>query len=103
MDVSPLAAPIDLIKPMTAPAVASNATRAKIDAAAKQFESQFLSVMLGQMFEGTEPSAPFGGGEGEQAFKSFLTDAFAKSISKHGGIGLAKDVSKEMLKMQGLS
>ena len=55
------------------------------------------------MFEGTEAAAPFGGGEGEAAFKSFLTDAFAKSLSKHGGIGLAKDISKEMLKMQGLT
>ncbi len=103
MDVSSLSVPVDLIKPVAAPPIASNATRAKIDATAKQFESQFLSVMLGQMFQGTEPEAPFGGGEAEGTFRSFLTDAFAKSISKHGGIGLAKDISKEMLKMQGLS
>ena len=83
--------------------MASTATRARIDATAKQFESQFLSVMVGQMFEGTDVSAPFGGGEGEAAFKSFLTDAVSKSIGKQGGIGLAKDVSKEMLKLQGLS
>jgi Rod binding domain-containing protein len=111
-----LTAPVDLIRPAGLPtlpkagagaaqtgAVADPKTRARIDATAKQFESQFLSVMLGQMFEGTEISAPFGGGEGEAAFKSFLTDAMAKSITRQGGIGLAKDVSREMLKMQGLS
>ena len=113
MDVSSLSIPVDLIKPVaappvtastaTAPQVAGAATRARIDATAKQFESQFLSVMLGEMFKGTEAAAPFGGGEAESTFKSFLTDAFAKSISKHGGIGLAKDISKEMLKLQGLS
>jgi hypothetical protein len=27
----------------------------------------------------------------------------AKSVVKHGGIGLAKNISREMLKMQGLS
>jgi Rod binding domain-containing protein len=103
MDVSSLSVPVDLIKPMATLPAAGAATRAKIDATAKQFESQFLSVMMGQMFEGTEASAPFGGGEAEATFRSFLTDAFAKSVSKHGGIGLAKDISKEMLKMQGLS
>jgi flagellar protein FlgJ len=103
MDVSSLSVPVDLLTPVKAPPVASGATRAKIDATAKSFESQFLSVMIGQMFEGTEISAPFGGGEGEQAFKSFLTDAMAKSMTRNGGIGLAKDISKEMLKMQGLS
>ena len=103
MDTATLSVPVDLLKTMPTLPVASAATRAKIDASAKQFESQFLSVMMGQMFEGTEVSAPFGGGEGEAAFKSSLTDAMAKSIVKQGGVGLAKDVSKEMLKMQGLS
>ncbi len=118
MDLSNLSVPLNLLtpamalpaspqtapsQPSSSPAMASSATRAKIDATAKSFETQFLSVMMGQMFEGTEAAAPFGGGEGEAAFKSFLTDAFAKSLSKHGGIGLAKDISKEMLKMQGLT
>jgi Rod binding domain-containing protein len=118
MDVSTLSVPVDLIKPMAVLSgmsasganglasgrpVADSAARARIDATAKQFESQFLSVMMSQMFEGTEAEAPFGGGEAETTFRSFLTDAMAKSVTKHGGIGLAKDISKEMLKMQGLS
>lgn len=82
---------------------ASAAVRAKIDASAKKFESQFLSVMLGHMFDGTSAPAPFGGGQGEEMFKSFLTDAFADAIARHGGVGLSKDISKAMLKLQGLS
>ncbi len=77
--------------------------RAKIDKTAKSFESSFLSTMLGQMFEGTEIEAPFGGGQGESAFRSFLMDAMGKSMTDRGGIGISGMVTNEMLKMQGLS
>ena len=91
--------------PVSSATVLQQATpvqRAKADKAAQGFEASFLSSMLGSMFEGTEISAPFGGGEGEAAFRSFLTDAMATSMAKHGGVGLAKSVSREMLKLQGL-
>jgi flagellar protein FlgJ len=80
------------------------AKRASIAKASKDFESSFLSVMLGQMFEGVNKSdGPFNGGAGEQAFKSFMTDAIAKQMTRTGGVGLAATVQKEMLKLQGLS
>jgi len=44
----------------------------------------------------------FGGGEGEDAFKSFMTEAMAKQMARHGGIGLAKSLTASMLRMQGL-
>ena len=81
---------------------ATPAQRDRIDKTAQKFEASFLSTMFGQMFEGTETSAPFGGGKGEDAFRSFLTDAVGASVAKHGGIGLAKSVAREMLKLQGL-
>ena len=59
--------------------------------------------MLRQMFEGVDTAGPFGGGQGEAMFKSFLTDAMAKQMTKSGGIGVAAAVQREMLKMQGLS
>jgi peptidoglycan hydrolase FlgJ len=89
-----------------APAALKPATpdqRAAVTKTAKGFEASFLSVMLGQMFEGTEPEAPFAGGAGESAFRSFMTDAMAKSMTARGGVGLSGVVAKEMLKMQGLS
>jgi Rod binding domain-containing protein len=49
-----------------------------------------------------ETSEPFGGGQGEDAFKSLLTEAMAKEVTKSGGIGLAAPpIQREMLKMQG--
>jgi flagellar protein FlgJ len=77
--------------------------RAHVQKTAKSFEASFLSTMMGQMFEGTEVEAPFGGGQGETAFRSFLMDAIGKSMTNKGGVGLASSVAQEMLKMQGLS
>lgn len=78
------------------------AKRAKIKETAATFESSFMSVMMQQMFEGVKTSEPFGGGNGETMFRSMLTDAMSKQVTKSGGIGLASTIQREMLKMQGL-
>lgn len=101
---TPLAVPPQLL---TQPAGAANtaelAKRAQIKDTAERFEATFLSSMLQEMFDGVETAAPFGGGQGETMFKSFLTEAMAKQMAKGGGIGIAAQVQREMLKMQGLT
>lgn len=105
MNLSASSLPIDLMRPT--PQMSDNGSindpRARIEKTAKEFESAFLSTAFQTMFSGVNTSEPFGGGEGEQAFKSFLMDAFAKQMTKSGGVGLAASVTQEMLKMQGLS
>lgn len=103
-DLSAAAIPLSSLKPAPlAPLTpAQMASKAQIHKTAQAFESQFLSQMLGSMFEGVTTAEPFGGGEGEQAFKSFLMDAFAKQMTKAGGVGITAAVQREMLKMQGL-
>jgi Rod binding domain-containing protein len=106
MSLSVSALPLDLMKPAVAtPTAAAGASPAKTSASiahtAQSFEASFLTSALGQMFEGTGEGA-FSGGEGEQMFRSVLMDAFAKQITKSGGIGVAASVQREMLKMQGL-
>lgn len=76
-------------------------TRAK--ETAEKFEGQFLSFMFQQMFEGVKTDGPFGGGHGEEMFRSLMTDAMGKQMAKKGGIGLADTIQREMLKMQGLT
>lgn len=76
--------------------------RGQIKETAQKFEASFLSVMMQSMFEGVKTSEPFGGGQGEEMFKSLLTEAMAKEVSKSGGVGLASTVQHEMLKLQGL-
>jgi Rod binding domain-containing protein len=95
--------PTLLAAPPAAPSAAELAKRGQIKETAQKFETSFLSVMLGQMFEGTDTPAPFGGGPGEAMFKSFLTEAMAKKMSAAGGVGVAASVQREMLKMQGLN
>ena len=92
-------ASVDLLKPLAKPP-ATGVDKARIEKTARDFETSFLSVMLGQMFEGVSTSAPFGGGQGEEAFRSFMTEAFAKSMTQHGGIGLSKQITSELLKLQ---
>ena len=77
--------------------------RAQISKSSKEFEASFLSVMMGQMFQGDSLKGPYNGGAGEDAFKSFMSDAMARQMVRSGGIGLAATVQKEMLKLQGLS
>ena len=72
-----------------------------IDEAAQDFEAVFISEMLKPMFEGIETQAPFGGGKGEEVFRSILLQEYGKSIAKQGGIGLADAVKAELIKAQG--
>ena len=103
--ITGLAGQIDAVAGAAKQAVASveeKAKRARIAETAKDFEASFLSVMMQQMFEGVKTSQPFGGGQGEEMFKSVLTEAMSKQVTRSGGIGLAATVQREMLKMQGL-
>ena len=75
----------------------------KVAETAQAFEASFLSAMLQPMFASLSTEAPFGGGKGEEMFRSFLTEAIAKQVAKGGGVGVADVVQREMLKLQGLT
>lgn len=88
---------------VTAPASAAELLkRGQIRETAQKFEASFMSVMMQSMFAGVKTSEPFGGGQGEEMFKSLLTESMAKEVSKAGGVGLADTIQREMLKLQGL-
>jgi Rod binding domain-containing protein len=101
-DLTAAAVPPGLLATPPAMSAAEMAKRGDIKQTAQKFESSFLSIMLQQMFEGVDTSAPFGGGPGEAMFKSFMTEAMANKMTKAGGIGVASAVQREMLKLQGL-
>ncbi len=98
-----LAVSPSLLADTSTASAADLAKRGKIKETAQNFEASFLSVMLNEMFKDVNTSGPFNGGQGEQMFKSFFSDAVAKQVVKSGGIGVADTVAKEMLKLQGLS
>ena len=92
-----VAAPIAPAQPLSA---TDQARRARVERTAQDFEATFLSSMFQNMFQGTETEAPFGGGQGETAWRSFLTDAMARQVVRTGGIGLAANVAREMIRLQ---
>ncbi len=73
---------------------------AAADAAAQEFESVFLSEMLSHMFSGVKPDSLFGGGHGEEMWRSFLVQEYAKITARSGGIGVADHVKREIIKLQ---
>ena len=72
----------------------------KARAAAQDFEAVFLNTMFSEMFTGVDGEGPFGGGAGAGVWRSFLTDEYAKSFSRAGGIGLADDVYRTLIAQQ---
>lgn len=68
--------------------------------AAQDFEGVFLSQMLSQMFSGISTDEEFGGGAGEEMFRSLMVDEYGKKLAARGGIGLADSVLKQLVKTQ---
>lgn len=68
--------------------------------AAQDFEAMFLSQMLQQMFTGIRSDGLFGGGQGEEMFRSLLIDEYGKDMAKRGGIGIAGAIQSSLLAAQ---
>jgi peptidoglycan hydrolase FlgJ len=90
--------PIDLaLAGQATPGNLSAATKTKAKAAAQNFESVFLNSMFEHMFTGIDGEGPFGGNGATKVWRSFLTDAYAKSFAKAGGIGIADQVYRSLI------
>lgn len=68
--------------------------------AAEEFEAVFLTTMLEGMFEGLKTDAPFGGGSSEKTYRSLLVTEYAKQISQNGGLGLADQITRDLIALQ---
>lgn len=73
----------------------------QIRKSAKEFEEMFIGQMLQPMFQNLETDGMFGGGDGEQMFRSMLVDEYGKIMARSGGVGIADAVMRSMLKAQG--
>jgi len=83
-----------------AKAAARGANAEKIDQTAHEFEAQFITQMLENMFSTVETDPVLGGGESEKIYQSFLNDEYGKIIARTGGIGVADHVKREMIRLQ---
>ena len=68
--------------------------------AAQEFEAVFISQFLGSMFQGISTDGPFGGGPGEEIFRSLMLDQYGRRIAADGGFGLADSVKRQLLSLQ---
>ena len=78
----------------------ANTAIGNIEKTAEEFEAVFISQMLGHMFSGIKTDGPFGGGQGEEAFRGFLLEEYAAKIAEGGGIGVSDAVKRELLALQ---
>src|SRR5690349_18884199 len=86
------------VKPQLNAPSAKNAAQA--DKVAKDFEAVFVNEFLGSMFDGIKADGPFGGGPGEEIFRSLMLEQYSKTIANQGGFGLAESVKRQLLSMQ---
>lgn len=74
--------------------------RSAMRSVAKKFEAVFLAEMLSYTSL-AETSDNFGGGAGEDAFKSMLTREWANQLTEKGGIGLSETIYKALIAREG--
>jgi Rod binding domain-containing protein len=84
--------------PVRMPHAAASASGTK--KTAQQFEGVLMSQMLNEMFEGIKTDGMFGGGEGEEMFRSLMVDEYGKQIAQQGGMGLTTAVTRQLLSHQ---
>jgi len=73
---------------------------AKARAAAEEFEAVFLSQMLSHMFSGIKTDKMFGGGHGEDTYRTMMVQEYGKAMVKSGGVGIADAVMREIIQLQ---
>lgn len=68
--------------------------------AAQEFEAVFLAQMVSHMFAGIKTDKNFGGGASEDIYRSMMAQEYGKTLAKAGGIGIADQVMREIIRIQ---
>ena len=90
--------------PNTSSAAALNAASAQKQAqvmkSARDFEAVFSTEMLSPMFEGVGVDPTFGGGHGEEMFKTMLLDQYGKQMAANDSLGMVHQIAGTLLNIQ---
>ena len=74
---------------------------AKARKTAEDFESMFLEQSLERMFASPDAEGPLGdNGTGGEVYRSMLVKEYAGTIAKSGGVGIADQIYREIIKLQ---
>jgi len=82
------------------PAPRKTANEAQARKTAQDFEAYFLAQFVDRMFQGVPKDKLAGGGNGEEIFRGLMSQEYGKAMSARGGIGIADQVYREILKTQ---
>ncbi len=72
----------------------------RAETAARDFTAMFTTQMLAPMWEGVDVNEYFGGGHGEEVFRSMILQEYGKITAAGDSFGLAAQVRSDMLKLQ---
>ncbi|MGO4714953.1 flagellar assembly peptidoglycan hydrolase FlgJ [Bradyrhizobium sp. 2TAF24] len=74
--------------------------QAKAKKTSQDFEAVFLNTMFSQMTSSVKGEGPFGDSVGTGPWRSMLTDQYARSFAKAGGLGLSNDIYRSLIMKQ---
>ena len=78
----------------------STADQKKMKKASQDFEGFFVGQMMESMTSGIETDETFGGGHGEEMWRSMLNQEYGKEVAKSGRLGIGSTVMAGMLRAQ---
>jgi len=77
------------------------AKAAKAKKAADEFETVFLENFTKSVMDSTGTEGPLGeNGTGGEIYRSMLTQEYARSLQKAGGIGLSDQILRDLIQVQ---
>jgi len=87
-----------MIESLTAPLQAPHYQQLRQQA--QELEGVFLHTLVKQMFSGIKTDGDFGGGFGEETWRSMQAEQLAQSMAEAGGIGLADQILGDLIALQ---
>jgi flagellar protein FlgJ len=67
---------------------------------ATALEGVFLNTLTKEMFASIKTDGAFGGGFGEETWRSMQSEQLADDIAKSGGVGLAAAITRSLIDLQ---
>ncbi|MCP8883522.1 rod-binding protein [Devosia sp. XJ19-1] len=72
----------------------------RIRTQAQDLEGVFLNMLTKEMFASIKSDENFGGGFGEETWRSMQAEQLANTMAQSGGVGIADDLMGQMIALQ---
>ena len=72
----------------------------KVRQQAEEMEGVFLNLLVKEMFATAKSENGFGGGFGEDTWRSMQSEQLANTMAQNGGLGIADQIVGDMITLQ---